>query len=168
MGDVFLCGVDGSIEFPDLGEASYGCCWGTAIRGPEHCTCWEPEYDLEQLPISDADSPMPMPRAEMCGDCAFRPDSPERNGDEGYENNGGLDDLTELVDKGQPFYCHQGMRRIVRWRHPSGAAADDHPGNYAPPMATIANAQIPFKADGTPGDICAGWWARSERQWRRS
>jgi hypothetical protein len=39
-GDIFACsGTAGSVEFPDLGDASLGCCWGTAIRGPENCTC---------------------------------------------------------------------------------------------------------------------------------
>jgi hypothetical protein len=47
----------------------------------------------------------------MCEDCAFRPNSPERQGLDGYENNDGGERLAELVDKGEPFYCHQGCAR---------------------------------------------------------
>lgn len=56
-----------------------GCCIGDAAKGPEHCTCWTPEWNAEQAepvwPPNPADlAPLPG----MCGDCAFRPGSPER------------------------------------------------------------------------------------------
>jgi hypothetical protein len=96
----------------------------------------------------------------MWEDCAFRPDSPERNGVEGYANNGGLDDLSVLVDKGEAFYCHQGMRKPVRWRHPSGAVIDGHDPSYDPPIVLASGVSVPHKASGIPADICAGWFAR--------
>jgi hypothetical protein len=158
----FVCGGHGgSVEFPDLGEATMGCCWGTVIRGPENCTCWEPEYSLEQAePEKDL---LPMPRAKMCDDCAFRPNSPERNGDDSYANadDGALD---ELVAGGQPFYCHTGMRLPLRWVHPSGATVDGHPGAYDPPIVRRDGIPVPYKADGTPANICAGWWMRFQHQ----
>lgn len=147
-------------EFPDLGEATLGCCWGTALNGPSGCDCWEPEYDLEQ---SDPKTgTLPMPRPKMCDDCAFRPSSPERRGDESYENNEGLADLEYMVAKGEPFYCHQGIRLPSQWVHPSGAAIDGHPGAYDPPI--LGQPPIPYKANGEPADICAGWWSRYARR----
>ena len=40
--------------------------------------------------------------------------------------------LAELVEKGEPFYCHQGMRKIVKWQHPVGAEVDGHPAELRP------------------------------------
>jgi hypothetical protein len=72
--------------------------------------------------------------------------------------------LAELVDKGEPFYCHQSLRKIVKWRHPVGAEVDGHPGSYDPPIVVGPMEQfVPMKADGIPADICAGWWARYEQ-----
>lgn len=157
-----ICGDDRP-EFPDLGEATYGCCFGTAVKGPEWCTCWVPEYDKEQAELGDPHDPPSMPRDEMCHDCAYRPDSPERNGEEGYSKND-YDELMTIVYKGEPFYCHQGMRRITHWRHePSGTVIEAHPGSYAPPIEEVGGCQLPFKADGTSGDLCAGWFARYAR-----
>ncbi len=112
---ISICGLS-SREFPDLGEATMGCCYGTAMRGREAYTCWRPVYDLEQQPLQVG---KPEPRPSMCGDCALRPNSPERGGDESYAN-AGDDDLEELVASGQRFYCHDGMRRRVRWSIPRG------------------------------------------------
>ncbi len=128
------------------------CCYGAAINGPHDCTCWEPVHDTEQHPPLRG---KPATRAKMCNDCAFRPDSPERQGDERY--GGDTVDLDGMVWSGEPFYCHQGMRRIVIWRHPVGTKVDAGPDHYYdPPDDTL----WPHKADGTPADICAGWAAR--------
>ena len=146
---------------PDFPDVNPGCCIGSAEYGPPGCTCWKRVHDQEQVAVGGRTDGLPAPRPKMCEDCAFRPNSPERQGVEGYENNDGGEGLAELVEKGEPFYCHQGMRKIVKWRHPVGAEIDGHPANFDPPIVVGPMEQfVPMKADGTPADICAGWWAR--------
>lgn len=122
------------------------CCLGAVEGGPGSCTCWEPEYDLDQAPIRPG---QPTARTKMCDDCAFRPDSPERTGDDRYTHVG--EDLAALPN----FHCHQGLRRPVRWRHPLGIVIEADTDGYAPPIRD----GVPYKADGTPADMCAGWAA---------
>jgi hypothetical protein len=93
-------------------------------------------------------------REKMCADCAFRPDSPERQGDERYQHSG-EEGIEEVL--GDTFVCHQGLRRRVREVHPSGAVLDAVPGDYAPPSP-------PCKADGSPAELCAGWAAELRRR----
>lgn len=64
---------------------------------------------------------------------------------------------------GEPFACHQGMRRPVKWVHPSGAEVLGHPAGYAPPIVD----GVPYKADGTPGDLCGGWFLRRVKEMQR-
>jgi hypothetical protein len=136
-------------DLPDAGEGA--CCIGAAVLGPDRCTCWEPVYDLDQQP----------PRTElrddvrdsMCADCAYRPDSPERTGDP--QAAGDWESLQVLAAGGNPFWCHAGMRRPVAFRHPSGVEIGGSDLDYAPPIVN----GVPYRADGTPGDVCAGWEA---------
>ncbi len=90
----------------------------------------------------------------MCHDCAFRPGSPERQGDERYHGSDGK--LDELAWSGEPFYCHQGLRRVVAWRHPADVEVPAGPDDYDPPVGLT----MPYQADGTPAEVCAGWAAR--------
>ena len=98
----------------------------------------------------------PKERAELCADCAFRPNSPERSGDDGYENSD-AGDLDALIG-GAVFYCHDGMRRRTGRRHPDGRFEPAPPDDYDPPEDY---AGVPYKADGTAADLCAGWCART-------
>lgn len=147
-------------EWPDL-DLVVPCCESSAIRGPETCTCWEPVYDLEQQPIdeakatalADADIAPPV-RTRMCGDCAYRPGSPEKTGDQRYT--GDATTLEDLAREGRLFWCHIGMRQPVRWRHPSGAEIPAAPDDYVP----VIRDGVPYKADGQPGEVCAGFDAR--------
>ena len=120
-----------------------------AISEIDRCACWEPVYDVDDaLPML---SERPAVRTVMCGDCAFRPDSPERNGDPRYGNSS-PEELEEIVAGDAPFYCHKGMRRIVRFVHPTGAV-------YVPPTGfdpQIYNGGA-YKANGRPADLCAGF-----------
>ena len=137
-------------RLPDTGEL---CCYGVAVYGPQRCTCWEPVYDLEQA------EPVPAPmgqRKRMCADCAFRKGSPERRGDESYAHAGEVDDLP--FERG--FACHQGMRRVVKLVHPSGMEIAGHPADYRPPIEK----GVPYKADGSPADMCAGFCAVQRRE----
>lgn len=121
------------------------------MDGPGGCTCWEPVFNLNQQPPQaglEADV-----RPSMCHDCAYRPGSPEHTGDP--DAGADADDLQALVDTGSVFWCHQGMRQPIHWQHPSGATTPASPLNYQPPITE----DKPWKADGTPGDICAGWAA---------
>lgn len=140
----------------DYDEDQYGyCCAGAAMRGPGACTCWEPVYDLQQRELDPAE---PTARTAMCADCAYRPDSPEMNGSEHHEGDPEMLLRIARTREGR-FFCHQGIRRPKEWRHPDGrvrthegAAAD-----YRPPM--VGN--VPYRANGAPAEICAGWAAHA-------
>lgn len=136
------------LDLPDTGEL---CCYGVAVYGPSRCTCWEAIHDLEQQqPKLEL---QPAERTTMCADCAFRPDSPESNAQPNYQHSGeGEPDLGLC----RGFVCHQGMRRIVARRHPSGVEIPTKTdGCYDPPIVD----GVAFRADGTPADVCAGWLA---------
>lgn len=49
------------------------------------------------------------------------------------------------------------MRRPTSWRHPSGATIPGDHADYQPPIID----GVPYRADGRPGDLCAGWTARA-------
>jgi hypothetical protein len=91
----------------------------------------------------------------MCHDCAYRKDSPERNGEEGFQ--GDEEELFHIVATGKKFYCHQGVRKIVKYRHPSGMEIDAHPADYNWRLVTKDGETFPIKADGSAADICGGW-----------
>lgn len=137
------------------------CCLGAAEEGPGGCSCWEPVYDLEQsTPIKVI---VPGQRAEMCADCAYRPDSPERTGDDRHacSDDGELDDIARSDN---PFWCHQGLRKPISFRHATlGVVVPADADAYDPPMRIIDGRKIPIKADGTAGDRCAGWLARKHQ-----
>jgi hypothetical protein len=138
-------------------EDQVPCCMGS-IHDPEGCTCWTPVYDTDQAtprpPTSAGDLQV---QAAMCGDCAYRPGSPER-ADQWL-----ADELYALPAQGKAFYCHDGMRRPAYWQHPDGRRVDGAPDDWQPPM----RGGIPYRADGSPGLLCAGWMAR-RMQARRS
>lgn len=144
-------------DFPDVGLGV--CCMGAAMRGPQSCTCWKPIFDLEQVQPSAelarwlAAGITPVTRKRMCAACAYRPNSPERRGDPTYAGTEeGLDELA-LADR---FWCHVGIRRPIAWRHRNGIVLAGHPGDYDPPIIN----GVPYRADGTPAELCAGWHAR--------
>lgn len=130
------------------------CCDSASYNGLPACTCWIPEFDTDQAepvpPTSPADLTV---RTRMCGDCAYRPDSPERA--DGYT----AELLLELPGRGEPFYCHDGIRRPVAWRHPAlpGVVIPGSPADYQPPMI----GGLPFRTNGRPAALCAGWVARA-------
>lgn len=124
------------------------CCWAAIDRGLTACTCWEPVYDVDQA-NPDPDGPRDV-REAMCGDCAFRAGSPER------ETVWHREELFALADRGEPFYCHDGMRRPSAWRHPQLGEVAGDPDDWAPPIIN----GLPFRADGRPAVLCAGWAAR--------
>lgn len=119
------------------------CCMGAAVYG-DRCTCWEPELDIEPNPLTQH-GPNPA-RRKCCHDCAFRAGSPEREA-------AGGDPMPYNPDR--PFFCHQDMPRIVRWRHPSGAVIDATQDDYQP----IQTGHTAWLIDGRPADICGGWAA---------
>jgi hypothetical protein len=121
------------------------CCLDAIEGGPADCTCWEPVYEVDQAKPNLTLAP--TTRTAMCADCAYRPDSPERQGDDRYQDH--------LGDDAAPFWCHQGMRKPVAYRHPAGITVEAEADHYAPPI----HQGVPRKADGTPGDRCAGWAA---------
>lgn len=150
--------TDHDRDFPDAGDGM--CCPGAAVYGPQRCTCWTPVYELEQAPVDQTAMRLldagvaPVTRQRMCEDCAYRPNSPEKSGDETYA--GDPEFLEGIADRGERFWCHAGMRIPVRWRHPSGMEIPAHPGGYDPPRV----GSVPYRADGSPAELCAGWDAR--------
>jgi hypothetical protein len=149
-------GVYGTLVMPD--PACGACCDGSAVKGPQYCTCWTPSFDLAQ---ADPETGAPGARDAMCSDCAFKPGSPERRGDERY--NGDAEFLDRIVETGERFFCHVGIRRAVKLVHPSGAEVEVPPGDYRPPIID----GVPYKADGSPGELCAGWAARRAKHLER-
>lgn len=131
-----------------------GCCWGDVNGGPDSCNCWVPVFDVDQaepvMPASPADFEV---QRRVCGDCAYRKDSPERADSYTEET------LLALPAEGQAFYCHEGMRRPVLWKHPDGRMVAGSPDDWQPP--TVRG--VPFRIDGRPGLLCAGWAARAAR-----
>jgi hypothetical protein len=155
---VNLCGLSVMVELPDAGHGM--CCYGAVMGGPHRCTCWERVFDLDQVdpdPLAVqllAVGVQPVTRRSPCHDCAYRPDSPERQGDPGVVGDAEL--LEAIVQSGQRFWCHQGIRQPTRLRHPSGVEIPAPPHAYDPPKV----AGVPYRADGTPAEVCAGWAAR--------
>lgn len=147
-------------DFPDVGNAEVPCCHGSAMDGPAGCTCWRPAYDLDQ---ADTVTAAPGLRSTPCGDCAYRAGSPERQG-AGHVA-GDADALARLVVENRPFFCHQGVRRPTHYVHPSGATyTPEHlDAAYDPPI----RGGVPYRADGTPADLCAGWAAARLQEGRR-
>jgi hypothetical protein len=92
-----------------------------------------PEWQPQPLP------PVPVFTGKPCSDCAFRPDSLERDGKSGAE----LYQQLALGNRGEPFWCHQGMHHGARGSVPRQRDARGAPIGHP---------------------ICAGWLA----QYRRS
>lgn len=142
---------------PDRDPASVdiGCCMGSAIYGMERCTCWEPVYTDDQ-----ADPVLPVPdgsiqiRHARCGDCAFKRGSVER-ADPLME-----EELVGLAVAGTPFWCHDGMIRPKFYRHPTLGDVPASGDDWRPPQV----AGVPFRRDGSPGLLCAGWAGEVKRQ----
>lgn len=135
---------------PDTGGV---CCWGATLD-PSSCTCWAPVHDRPQEP-PQLDVPTTV-RDRMCPECAYRPRSPERTTD--------LMNDPPPPGSGQPFWCHHGMRTITARTHPSGATVpaatvNGTPAEYDPPI----HDGRPYRADGTPARLCAGWAAVERR-----
>lgn len=147
-------------EWPDACGDGVSCCIGHAVYGPGGCTCWEPVYDQPQAPHNGSFDAAKRPT--LCHDCAYRNGSPERVGAKGYSGNEEM--LEELVATGRPFWCHQGLRKIVAWEHPNGMTIPAHDAAYDPLEVRSESGAIVVKADGTPGDLCGGWCAKRKRK----
>ena len=127
------------------------CCMGEVDDGPAGCTCWRPEYDTHQAdPVPPASVDDLEVQRRKCTDCAYRPGSRERSDEDTAE------ELLGHAYAGRPFFCHTECRRPDRWRHPDGRViANPDPADYRPPVQD----GIPYRLDGRPSLICAGWAA---------
>jgi len=137
-----LCLIGGG-GIPAPPESFGSCCWGAV--NDTGCTCWRPHLTPRRR-ASVSEGPQAV-RSELCHDCAYRPNSPERQERDGDQ----LD-----ADPARPFHCHQGMPRPTHWTHPD--TDQRHPGDpldYQP----VQRADRSWKADGRPADLCAGWAA---------
>jgi hypothetical protein len=132
------------------------CCVGSA-NAAEDCTCWRPVFDVGQAePRPPASFGELSVQLRMCGDCAYRPGSSER------VDQFMADELFALPEQGTPFYCHDGMRRPAYWQHPDGRRVDGAPDDWQP----LIRSGIPYRADGAPGLLCAGWFFRRAQAYR--
>jgi hypothetical protein len=151
-------GVAWAAAHPD-DDTVHGCCWGEVVGGARACLCWQPVFDVEQAPPQPAGDVAGLPvRERMCGDCAYRPGSPERA--EGYAE----ECLLALPADGELFFCHSGMRRPTHWEHPDGRTVPASDADYQPPVV----GGVPYRADGRPGLLCAGWAAIAGRSTART
>ena len=87
-----------------------------------------------------------LARKKACHDCAYRAGSPERAAD---------NDEIPTYSRHQPFMCHQGLAKVTRWVHPTGAVILPSGDDYQP----IQHLDAIWLADGRPGEYCAGWAA---------
>lgn len=89
--------------------------------------------------------------AKCCHDCAYRNGSPERADeyDEGVL-------LAHAQIAGEEFWCHQGCRRVIAFRHPDGRELPAGDGDYRPPIGPEERPVV-WRADGTVAQRCAGW-----------
>lgn len=149
-----LCGIAyPDLDWPDVGDGT--CCYGAAMGGPRECSCWRPVHDLEQAtPRTELDAGV-MPK--MCGDCAYKPGSPERRDDPDVVASSAQ--LEQLVDQAVSFWCHNGLARLTHFIHPPTGTIFTPAGTESAFQPPIIDGR-PYKADGTPGDYCAGWSAR--------
>lgn len=158
------CRHDSGPPEPDDGWPAHEiepCCYGYVDDGWRGCDCWVPVFSAERQTPPDAEVVQllgagiePNSRDQMCPDCAYRPESPEKLGDQRYR--GDADFLEEIARNGERFWCHQGMLIVKAWRHPSGVEIPGAPGAYVPPIV----GGVPYQTDGRPGEVCAGWNAR--------
>ena len=150
-------------RLPDPTPDGVPCCDASAMLGPEHCTCWERVHDqIQKPPILGME---PTTRLQMCGDCAFRPGSPERtDSDHAVCDSGDL--MGIVLDPSQSFWCHNGIRSTIALQHPNGMRVDREPVDgvvaYDPPIVD----GVPYQADGQPAFRCAGLAAaRRAKDW---
>jgi hypothetical protein len=140
---------------------AWKCCPAARAEGMTSCTCWQPVYDVDQVtPSLETVCALALGQTElrvrdgMCGDCAYRPDSPEKTGSPDFQ--GSPAELDRRARESR-FFCHDGFRQPIAWRHPYGLRiATPLCGDYQPPFYD----GIPYQADGQPGLLCAGWSAR--------
>ena len=153
----------GNPGLPDAAGDGGGCCMGSAVYGPDRCTCWEEVLDTttpQAPPQRDVATPT---RSGMCGDCAFRPGSPERGGDENAAYD--ADDLADVVTSAA-FYCHDGMARVDHLRHEGTGITVRLPGQNLAYRPLRADGRL-YRRDGAPAALCAGWAAHRRAEHAR-
>jgi hypothetical protein len=159
MADVVICSIGTPLDLvlPDAGQGL--CCEGAAYLGPDRCTCWVEVHAVDQAdPRTDQHAGI---GESPCSTCAYRPDSPERTGADHVAGDAAM--LDDIVKTGQPFWCHTGMRHVVALEHPAGIRVELPDEHQAAAFRPLIVNDVPYKADGTPADICAGWAARRLR-----
>lgn len=140
-------------------------CWEACALDGQDCAMWEavywPEPERDALQVGPENV---APRA--CGDCAYRPGSPERR-----ENDG---DLPLGFDPEKPFYCHTGMSALVGYTHAElgvsmlVSALPSMQDGFLIGSLDYSVVQDPdrrrgWMADGRPLVVCGGWWAHARK-----
>lgn len=158
-----MCSGGGSgLPCPDPGVP----CWEACKVDGTDCAVWEPIYWPEPTREPARLQAGPEPKRPLaCGDCAYRPGSPER------QANGGA--LPETFDPLRPFHCHDGMPALVGWTHTAVGdvclLASSLPtmqdgfliGSYDYRPHHVGGRG--YQADGRPLVVCAGWAAHAAR-----
>lgn len=83
-------------------------------------------------------------RTEMCHDCAFRPESPERQDPELWAK------ILKSAENAQAFRCHIGHDGVEMPVGPDG--------EYCPKLDSRGQAEFP---------LCAGWCGMFDKAWKR-
>jgi hypothetical protein len=159
MSEYMICGVTpGPPGLPDDWSDTDGgvpCCMPSAMGGPSDCTCWQPIFDVDQAELVPSPGPR-RARSEQCHDCAYLAGSRElTDPDDRYTRR----QLLDLPHGDRPFWCHQGIRRVIAWEHPDGRVISAAEDDYRPPIRSGR----PFQADGSSALVCAGWQQRHDR-----
>lgn len=140
-------------------------CWEACAADGTDCAVWEPIYWPEPTRDPAELQHGPEPRRPLaCGDCAYRPDSPERRDNDGA--------LPATFDPSRPFHCHDGMPALVGWTHPGvgwSVLASTMPtmqdgfliGSYD--YSPHQHGGRGWQHDGQPLVVCAGWAAHAAR-----
>lgn len=142
-----ICGPGLYLPAPDKTDL---CCWESIDSNGKECSCWEPIVWPE--PTRKLQRGPAAIRPSMCGDCAYRPGSPERAAEGG-----------EQLDAApwDPFHCHDGMPKVVGFTHPKVPDVSflaywvGDRDDYKPLQA----GGRAWKADGSPAVLCGGWGA---------
>ena len=123
---VTMCGALYAIRAPHMVTALRS----VIIGRSQHCTCWKPIHDRRQRRALRAGPP--VVRARACSDCAYRPDSPERAGADGYACNDGELDALYLTDRtrGHEVPILADDLHITVWHPQKWLVDDDIPARY--------------------------------------
>lgn len=157
-----MCGYGGGTGIPCPERIP---CWDACAADGSDCAEWEPRF-WPPAEMDDLQEGPEVVRPRACGDCAYRPGSPERRANDG--------DLPDGFNPNRPFYCHDGMSALRGYTHRTlgvSVLVSSLPsmqdgfliGSLDYDVVRATDRPRGWKADGSPLTVCAGWWAHAQR-----